>query len=276
MQGHISQIATLTIWGNFALRQRFLHRALDRFANNSTFSWCNQVRFVSRPSRVKAPDADVFHTDPIAWFKALAADGAQGFRMFHAASRANPNGASDRQLVAFVGGGGNWGIEVVYGKRSDYWAADWVVTERGRSDSKIWRVTYRPIVRDVVSSPRTRQESFESLKQQLADILAQASEFAHAHRASQFGTLFDAGLARLSDAAPLAGLHHEDIAPPDSLPLPAAQLVGAVQAAWVFGGMGSWNDLVYDGDAQARYDALSDTLYQAMTASIVIGVNASA
>ena len=49
---------------------------------------------------------------------------------------------------------------------------------------------------------------------------------------------------------------------PPMAPLPAAQLLGAAQSAWVFGGMGSWNDLGFEGEDQALYDRLSEELYR--------------
>jgi hypothetical protein len=67
-----------------------------------------------------------------------------------------------------------------------------------------------------------------------------------------------------------------ELAPDSSLPPSAAQLLSTVQAAWVFGGMGSWNDLGFDGEDQKLYEHLSDELYQLLNAAIIAAVNASA
>ena len=61
------------------------------------------------------------------------------------------------------------------------------------------------------------------------------------------------------------------------MPLEAKQLLGAVLAAWVFGGMGSWNDLgLFDGNDQQEYTELSDELFVLLNQAISVAVNATA
>ena len=52
-------------------------------------------------------------------------------------------------------------------------------------------------------------------------------------------------------------------------------LLDACQSAWVFGGMGSWNDLAFDGEAQAEYERTSQTLVLTLTDVIQAAANAS-
>ncbi len=44
----------------------------------------------------------------------------------------------------------------------------------------------------------------------------------------------------------------------------------------VFGGMGSWNDIGFEGDDQVLYDRLSEDLYRLLNVAIVAAANASA
>jgi hypothetical protein len=54
------------------------------------------------------------------------------------------------------------------------------------------------------------------------------------------------------------------------------QLAGAADAAWVFGGMGSWNDLGFDRpEDQKEYSELSDMLYQDIISSIIYATNST-
>ncbi|MDY7232491.1 hypothetical protein [Hyalangium rubrum] len=62
----------------------------------------------------------------------------------------------------------------------------------------------------------------------------------------------------------------------NGLPVPALQLVNAAMAADVFGGMGSWNDLSFDGADAQSYRVLSDRLLGAMRAAYRAGINLSA
>jgi hypothetical protein len=60
------------------------------------------------------------------------------------------------------------------------------------------------------------------------------------------------------------------------LPVPAVQLVNAAMAADVFGGMGSWNDLGFDGPDAQEYQEVSNRLLLAMKAAFRAGINSSA
>ncbi|MCC6989411.1 MAG: hypothetical protein IT181_10455 [Acidobacteria bacterium] len=54
------------------------------------------------------------------------------------------------------------------------------------------------------------------------------------------------------------------------------RLLAAARAAWVFGGMGSWNDQGFEGETQAQYEQLSDDLYRLLNTAIVTAANAGA
>jgi len=48
----------------------------------------------------------------------------------------------------------------------------------------------------------------------------------------------------------------------------------ASRSAWVFGGMGSWNDMGFEGAAREEYESVSEDLYQTVNDTIVAAVNA--
>ncbi|KFE61077.1 hypothetical protein [Hyalangium minutum] len=60
------------------------------------------------------------------------------------------------------------------------------------------------------------------------------------------------------------------------LPVPAVQLANAAMASDVFGGMGSWNDLGFDGPDAQVYQELSNRLLQAMKSAFRAAINSSA
>lgn len=45
--------------------------------------------------------------------------------------------------------------------------------------------------------------------------------------------------------------------------------------AWVFGGMGSWNDTGFDGEDQNEHERVLEALFRPLNAAIVAGANAS-
>ena len=69
--------------------------------------------------------------------------------------------------------------------------------------------------------------------------------------------------------------YHKDLAPDGCLPPLAVCLLDACQTAWVFGGMGSWNDMMFGGDAQAEYVRTSERLFLTLGEVIRAAANAS-
>jgi hypothetical protein len=51
------------------------------------------------------------------------------------------------------------------------------------------------------------------------------------------------------------------------------QLLGAAETAWVFGGMGSWNDMGFHGETQTHYEEVSEELYKLVNKVIVASAN---
>lgn len=62
--------------------------------------------------------------------------------------------------------------------------------------------------------------------------------------------------------------YHKDIAPAEFLCPDARSLVKASMSAWVFGGMGSWNDMGFQGRTQAEYEKVSKSLFEVLTKAI--------
>lgn len=114
-----------------------------------------------------------------------------------------------------------------------------------------------------------------TLKRRLANTLEQIGDFARKQKMEHFASAFDAGLAQLNSECPGKDLYHTDLAPNGVLPIDAVQLLGAVQAAWVFGGMGSWNDVGFEGDDQILYEHLSENLFLSLNEAIVAAANAN-
>jgi hypothetical protein len=52
-------------------------------------------------------------------------------------------------------------------------------------------------------------------------------------------------------------------------------MLDAAQSAWVFGGMGSWNDMSFDGEEQREYEEVSEQLFTAVNNAICVATNES-
>ena len=52
-------------------------------------------------------------------------------------------------------------------------------------------------------------------------------------------------------------------------------MIAMASRAWVFGGMGSWNDVWVKGDTE-RYGRLTRRLYDSVLTALLAGVNSTA
>jgi len=278
MQGTIAQILALTACGNAFLNSKRDFNRANFYPGNSTFQFCEFVRFVHLNRKNDSWEETDYAADPLAWCDSLRKDGVRSLQMIYRSSnderRPGRLGAPDRMLVGFVGGGGRWLIEAETPRGFDLWEAKWELGDNKRADQKIWRVTYGRIATGL-SASQSRVFNLDDLRNRLIKNLTALGEFARTHNLSDFANAFDSGIQQLSAQDPRNNMYPKDLPPVGSLPLAAAQLLGASEAAWVFGGMGSWNDLTFQGGDQTKYDELSEELYQLLNAAIVSAANAT-
>ncbi|MBN1209223.1 MAG: hypothetical protein JXB05_30475 [Myxococcaceae bacterium] len=109
----------------------------------------------------------------------------------------------------------------------------------------------------------------------LASALEAVREFSERHELRYWSKHFRRCLLRLSlEPQPLEDV--QELLQLVGVPVPAVQLVNAAMASEVFGGMGSWNDLAFDGPDAEEYQRLSNRLLLAVKAALRAGLNSSA
>jgi hypothetical protein len=270
MQGTIAQIVALTARGNSILRG--LSESQTFQSQNSTFAFCESVDFLSVNEGILTKKVGIWAANPHDWFERLRKANVHTLRSSYGPS--GRNDIADRMLVGFVGGGGRWLIETRSAERADYWEARWQIGNRERLDKKIWRVSYARIHTGKPSEPG-QADDLTQLKAELRECLGNIANFSRSHQLDWFTAAFESGIARLDSNTPLEGLYHQDIAPPGFLSSSANQLLGSIEAAWVFGGMGSWNDQGFEGENRTRYEELSEKLFRLLNKAIVAAVNSS-
>lgn len=274
MQGTIAHVVALVLEGNAVLRGvESSGLGMEHSANR----FCEFVRFVDLDETPAGWSETQVAADPTEWFRQLKEDGFTELRMSRQPSNhANVDGAevTDRMLVGFIGGGGQWSVQANKPDRSDQWVARWAIGDQQAPDRRIWRVTYGRVAMD---RPPTEVEQIDlaALRDRFRDVLVQIQAFATRKGLDGFAACFAGGLEDLATESPAHGFHKE-FANPSLIPREAIQLLSAAQSAWVFGGMGSWNDLGFDGEDQATYERLSEELYRISNEAIVAATNTSA
>ncbi|MCW3848291.1 hypothetical protein OF829_13680 [Sphingomonas sp. LB-2] len=265
MQGGIAQTIGLVL----AVNARLRGIALPRWPEGSAYVFCNEVRFEGRKDRrLFGLGRPLTIGDPNQWLETLPA-GTQRAQLT-LLPRNDPN-ISDRESVGFTGGGPVC-LASIIGTEAESSYGGWEVTRENDPERRIWSVIYRNVP---VAIPDIPTRSDGSVRDRLQAAIEDAAQFSDDHGMGFTETLQTARAA-LDGPDPLAGFYFADMIPEALMPLTWRQLFACAGKAWVFGGMGSWNDVWFEGEDQARYQALSDALFSAVIDTLAIATNASA
>lgn len=264
MQGPIENALMLTAAGNAFLTGRDIS---GFWPDAPTFKFLKLFEFRRQPpSGNDADEYPLVAADPMAWFASLK-PWCRGLRLHHAVRQRGPNqkiDTPDRMLVGFVGGGPRWLVEAVGQKQSQLWEGFHRIGDQSDPEHKIWLCTN--ILEDEIAVGDIEAVQLAPAVEELASVLPEIETFAREQDPENgFADCF----ARARNA--LDGKPTDDPAWMNGSPrftrLDAGQLAvfRAIQHAWVFGGMGSWNDI---GGAGERYETLSEQLFKALNDTV--------
>lgn len=271
MTGILAQIIALTAFGNDFLKNGKIPPDFNNA--NTTFQSCNKVDFREFKKLIffLKPKETVISNNPTEWFQYLKSDGCKHLRLYFEYSK-DQSFAKDHKLAGLVGGGGSWLIEAVYENHSNYWANRWEVTNQNAPDNKIWTVNYGMTVKKKHIS--NLQIDNQKIKEKLRHTLTKIADFAFRQDLNSWGNQFDKAKSTLDSLTPESNYSHSDIIPAAKYSLIAKQIIFSAGSAWVFGGMGSWNDLVFNNkEDNETYDNLSEQLYSNINEAIIAGIN---
>jgi hypothetical protein len=270
MNHPIAQFVALTCHANAFLRGRSVP---PFFPGNSTCVFCDWVKFVqvSKPLLGKLHEEEVAGS-PDLWFAHLKGAGISAIRLSYR-SQSHPK-ISDRMSAGFVGGGGTWGMEAVQqnGRRA-LWVSRWQVWDQNAPERRIWRVSYGRVSDTRALTPPLGD--LEALAVRFRSALLDIRQFSERQQCGSFTARFSQAIETVDSGGAKRYGYHKDLAPGGALPSLAECLVDACQSAWVVGGMGSWNDLAFDGEAQTEYERTSHALFLTLTDVIQAAANAS-
>lgn len=204
---------------------------------------------------------------PDAWFGWLAAAGTQAVTLAWVPSEKSM--APDRMLAGFVGGGGTWFVRTSHARQAPLvWHANWSFSRPPAPQQGAWTVSYCTVP---YAAALPAAAGLQQVHEQLTEALTEIHAFAQAHDCGSFAECFSQALDALSTHSRHG--YHRDLAPDGVLDATAAAILDACESAWVFAGMGSWNDLSFKGREQEDYDRLSERLFQVLIGAIRSAVN---
>lgn len=271
MTGPLAQIIALTSYGNDYLKNGRIPP--DFNSANTTFQFCNKVDFrdFKKLFFFLKPKESVIALNPSEWFEYLKSDGCKHLRLYFEYSK-DQSFAKDHKLAGLIGGGGNWLMEAVYDNYSNYWTNRWEVTNQNATDRKIWSVNYGMTVKKQHIS--NLQIDNQKIKNKLKTTLTEITNFAYGLNLKNWGEIFEKAKNIIDSPKPEATYYHADLIPLNNYSLTAKQILFSAGSAWVFGGMGSWNDLGFDNkDDNETYERLSEQLYSNINEAIIAATN---
>jgi hypothetical protein len=270
MKGEVAQLCTLACHANSYLSGSGIPKS---FNDNSTFKYCGAVEFShEKKGYLWGKSKKSVATNPTDWLHWLSS-GKVRRSWLTVMSRSDylrsNEYADDYKTSAFVGGGSVWVIttQTIDG-RSFSWVPIWQHQKSEPPLSKPWKVEYQAFNDTRSFEVPDTAAATEILRSALTDI----HRFATDLEIPFWPSLFERASGWLEGTE--SDLHHNDLCPEGALSADARRLLYACQTSWVFGGMGSWND-IYETQ-NPKYPIVSKALFNAVNSGIVAAVNSSA
>jgi high-affinity Fe2+/Pb2+ permease len=267
MNGTLALLIALISYGNEYLLKGPSFHQLD--FNNSTLLYCNTIEFNTSDS---SSNILLVASSPQRWFEFLKKGGCKKLRICY---RQPSNGSRirDYQSDGFLGGGEKWLVEAVYANYSSYWAFEQQVTKPGAVDKRLLSVKLN-VVQE--KSPQLLPIlPLDQARQGLSAALAAIENFASNNNQDKWAGIFKKAFETLNSPKPAID-YYKDFIISDQYSLPRKQLLFSASLADVFGGIGSWNDILYSNIEQNKVNIqLSADLYDKINAAVVAAVNSN-
>ncbi|RPI87365.1 MAG: hypothetical protein EHM41_05265 [Chloroflexi bacterium] len=257
MNGELAQIIALILYGNEYLSSHE-KSVPELLTSHSTFQFVSDLTFEKEKSlldnfrKSSTPVKDT-HT----WFSYLRKQGVQVLKL----GVLNLSGDLPQHIASAFAGGSSWVLET---DKRKCWRAKWRAKDQQHPQRKFWAVEYweqskMPVMTDF--------PDIETAYQDLEISITEAKIFSEKNKLG-WENWFAEAIELLHNLAPVLP-YHNDLLPPSNNNIRYRQLLAGATKAWVFGGMGSWNDIYFADAAQQKvYERISKSLYQAVCQSI--------
>jgi hypothetical protein len=258
MNGHIANAVAIVCAGNQYLAGKDI---AGFWPGAPVFNFMKLVEFRHPPASGNDTDEyPLVAANPMQWFAALK-PWCVGLRLHNVKPARGPTqqiGTPDRMLAGMVGGGQRWLIEAVGKTESEIWEAFHRVGDRNDPERRIWMCTHILQGR----SPRAEIEAdilqLDEAVSRFRAALTRIEAYAREEKLDNWEQIFREAAATIDAGKPT--IEQGDMARFTGFDDREAAIFEACSRAWVFGGMGSRNDL---GGGE-RYDEVSQSLYETL------------
>jgi hypothetical protein len=261
MDGELAQLVTLVTYGNL-----FLDGKEVDLTTNSTFQYVSSLKFAQYKNNKETQGMEIAGSVS-EWFQFLRSNRVS--RLWNVAFSWDRPDLPEHIAVAFAGGVPR-AIQADMPEGFELWYPLW---QTGGPREKPWHVEYRGLIfsnNHIFPAP-----PLGLVKVHLQNALIKAETFARRPEvnAQNWADCFSKSLQLLDSPAPVPP-YHLDLLPDTGFELEARQVMAAAAHAYVFGGMGSWNDMGFaEEDLSSEYQRVTRELYEAVKMSIVSASN---
>jgi hypothetical protein len=266
----LAQTIALIAHGNGFLQGSKYASPPELSQSNSTFQLVASQRFIREDARLPAAKRDIeVSRNTAGWYEDLRARGAQrlALTIFEIQHTHVPAYIAN----AFSNFSG-WSIEVGFETGQEFWVPRWDAGRRNDPSRRIWEVVYRGVTSS--DSAESAPVDLIHANSDLRAAIDEAEAFARRAYVDFWADWFINALSLLDSVDPIPPFHR-NLLPKNGYSLRARQTLSAAVQSFVFGGMGSWNDLNFnDEDLQRDYFQVTRNLYKAVMAALVGATNA--
>ncbi len=261
MSSELERYVALVTSANVYLNSDEKKYNLDR----TITEYCHGVEFIENPLPGIPGSIMTIASDVMKWFNHLRNDGSERVRLHY-----NPSTRDDipqNIKTEIIANSSSWLFETQYGDSSRLYIN--VVNLQKLGISQLWKtyfVLLKGACKNLDDTSLSVNESIEHLDSILTMLCNFADRFEHTKHWVDNFTWSRQILSK-------SNLSSIDLIPNDIYSKDAYRLLEAALSSWVFGGMGSWNDLAFNGDDANQYTSLTRQLYEAICTSIVSVVN---
>lgn len=262
MNGPIVQNIALCLYGNAVLNGE----PLSDFFNNSTAAFCQKIEFSYFYRNASGSlQEKILYNNPDSFFKEMNSLQTH-FNLYYEPAK-QQDGIEERMSAGFIGGGGKWILLSTNKTGTIDWTSFWNVIDQNAPDRKIWGVKYIQTGNKFLCN-----EKDENYIEKFHKALEAVYNFTVEKNDSAFAEYFKNAMETLDSHGEKLFGYHKDLVPGCYKKI--EYLLDACQSAWVFGGMGTWNDVYFEDDnIFEEYKKVSQDLYSSLISTVIQSVN---
>lgn len=275
MDGELAFAIALAAHGNAFVASAEESRPAELFDTNSTLQHASSVTFREGEASLQSAADAIRRTEQgryedlrspkgtSAWFLRLRRAAGSRLQVVKLPTQLD----LPEVYAASFSGAIPWAILVDYPSTFGLWIPRW----KHEDGKKPWKVSVTGFT--VARPPSQPHLQLQAAANSLRAALERALDFSTRAKLEWFPTDFSHALGLLSSQSPEIP-YHPDLLPPRGYSLLSRQVTASAAKAWVFGGMGSFNDLVLKGHGlKAEYKGLLPDVYNSVVNALLAAAN---